>query len=156
MTTKIDMRRHIPALIATAGARISLHAQREAARPLGLDVREWRIMQIVGEADDRTVNEIADRIGMDRGGTSRSVAQLEKQGLVSRHDDLADRRRVLLRLTEKGGKLQEQIAAFAAAREERLLSALTTGQVEALRDALLIVADEAERMLAEGWRPERA
>ena len=64
MTKRIDMERHIPALIATLGGRIGLHAQRESARALGLDLREWRVLQILGEAEGRTVNEIADRIAM--------------------------------------------------------------------------------------------
>lgn len=154
MSANIDMDSHIPALIATAGGRISLHAQRESARRHDLDLREWRIMQIVGEAEDRTVNEIADRIAMDRGGTSRSIARLEGRGLLTRQDDPQDRRRAMIRLTTKGRRLQDQIAAFAAAREARLLSGFTGAEVEALRAALLKLSDAAQAMLEDGWRPE--
>lgn len=154
MNRRIDMERHIPALIATLGGRIGLHAQRESARALGLDLREWRVLQILGEAEGRTVNEVADRIAMDRGGTSRSLARLEDRGLVARRGDAADRRRALVTLTPEGRALQDRVAAFATAREARLLEGFTPKEVEALRTMLQRLSGTAEEMLAAGWRPE--
>ena len=71
-TLRVDMDSHIPALFVTLGGKIGLHAMRHHARGLGLDLREWRILQVLGGDGRSTIFGIADRIAMDRGGTSRS------------------------------------------------------------------------------------
>ena len=75
---RVDMDSHIPALFVILGGKIGLHAMRHHARGLGLDLREWRIVQVLGSDGRSTIFAIADRIAMDRGGTSRSVARLEE------------------------------------------------------------------------------
>jgi len=144
----IDLDTYLPALIITLGNKISLHAAREAAQAHGLDVREWRVMLILGADGKSTINEVADRVAMDRGGTSRSISRLEERGLIRRFDDPGDRRRSLVDLTPKGGSLHDTLAAAAHEREAELLADLDKaerGQLVASLSTLIAQMDEMLR-----------
>jgi|GEM_PF-912094 len=149
----VDLHSHIPALSVTLGGKIGLHALRHNARALGLDFREWRIIQILGSEGRSTVFEVADFIAMDRGGTSRSISRLEGRGIVQRKNDPSDRRRSYLELTPVGWDLHEKIVHFALAREERLLKNVSHEDAARLRKLLNILIAEADQMVAEGWTP---
>lgn len=150
---RVDMDSHIPALFVILGGKIGLHALRHHARGLGFDLREWRILQLLGADGRSTIFAIADRIAMDRGGTSRSVARLERRGLVTRTDDPADRRRSRVELTEEGRAVHDEIARFALAREARLLRNFAPADSARLRRDLNALVAEADAMIAEGWSP---
>ena len=150
---RVDMDSHVPALFVILGGKIGLHALRHHARGLGLDLGEWRIVQVLGGDGRLTIFGIADRIAMDRGGTSRSVARLEKRGLVARQDDPSDRRRSYVELTDEGWAVHDEIAHFALAREERLLRNFSPGDSARLRQYLDALVAEADAMIAEGWSP---
>ena len=109
--------------------------------------------KLLGGAGRLTIFGIADRIAMDRGGTSRSVARLEKRGLILRRDDPSDRRRSHVELTNEGRAVHDEIARFALAREQRLLRNFSAGDSARLRRYLNALVAEADAMIAEGWAP---
>lgn len=153
---RLDLTRHIPVLCLTLGGKIALHAKRCSAKPLGLDLSEWRIIQVLGAAGRATIFDIADRISMDRGGTSRAIARLEDNGYLLREDDPTDRRRSFVDLTDAGWRLHDEIIRFSLAREERLLQTLSSKDRERFRDILKLLIDEADTMIAERWTPQAA
>jgi DNA-binding MarR family transcriptional regulator len=152
----VDLDSHLPALLFALGSKISLHAQRESARGLGLDMCEWRTIQILGRDGPSTINHVADRIAMDRGGTSRAITRLEERGLVSRAAAREDRRKSVVELTPAGQALGDRIAAFANAREDRLTRSLTDNDKARLAVLLRTLDSEIDDMLATEWRPEGA
>lgn len=149
-TETVDLDLHIPARLFALSARISQHAQRANAKPLGLDMCEWRVVQILGRDGEATINAVADRIAMDRGGTSRAISRLETRGLVQRLPQ-RDRRRSCVALTPEGVALHEKVARFANLREERLLRSLDPDQRAVLAALLAQLDEEARAMLDEGW-----
>lgn len=125
-TVNLDI--HLPALLFALGSKISQHANRQSARPLKLDMCEWRVIQILGRDGPASINQVADRIAMDRGGTSRAITRLEERELILRRRDPADRRRSTVELTGTGWVMQEHIATFANQRELDLTQALTADE----------------------------
>lgn len=154
MTKTIDLDKHIPALLLVLGGRVALHAVREAARDLDMDLRQWRVIQILGALGPSTISEVSNRVAMDQGGTSRAIAALERRGLIERRLDEADRRRSIAVLTDAGWEMQEEITTFALAREERLLNTLTAAEREQLTGMLHRLIDSADDMLNNHWRPD--
>lgn len=149
----VDLDLHLPALLFALSAKISLHAQRENARGLGLDMCEWRVIQILGRDGASTINQIADRIAMDRGGTSRAISRLEGRGLVVRSGSSDDRRKSVIDLSAPGKAMHRDVARFANAREGRLTQHLTGTDRQTLTRLLLMLTAEADQMLETGWRP---
>ena len=132
----VDLSAHLPALLFSLSAKIARHASRESARPLGFDMCEWRVIQILGRDGPSSVNEIADRITMDRGGTSRAISRLEAKGIVARSSDPADRRRSTVALTDVGRDAHIEIAAFANWREATLAAELSASETATLTHLL--------------------
>lgn len=58
-----------------------------------------------------TVSELAEKVHAQNSAVSRSLRNLEVQGLIERTVNRADRRNTCVTLTEKGKKKQEEIAA---------------------------------------------
>lgn len=150
----IDFDRHLPAQLMLLGGTIGRHALLEGARKLDLDLREWRVIQVVGTQGRSTINDVADRIAMDRGGTSRSIARLETRGILKRASNAEDRRRSLVDLTAKGWTLHDQIVRFVRNYRERLLRRISPKDREHLQRTMSDLIEEANLMLAEGWSPD--
>jgi DNA-binding MarR family transcriptional regulator len=81
------------------------------------------------------------------GAMSQRLARLEREGLIERTLDPADRRGIVVSLTEKGRKLVERIAADHLANERKLLAHLSKKEQQTLATLLrkLLVAYEAEQ-----------
>jgi DNA-binding MarR family transcriptional regulator len=99
------------------------------------------------------ISQIADRVAMDRGGCSRSIAALEERGFLERVRHEADRRRSPVRLTAAGRRLGGKLAAFARACSDELLSALAPDERAAMVAGLNRLRLKAIEMHAQAWEP---
>jgi DNA-binding MarR family transcriptional regulator len=82
---------------------------------------------------------LMDALQLSAGTISVRIDRLERDGHVERLADPHDQRGVLVRLTEAGEQLFDQVAPLHLANEERLLSALNTQQREQLATLLRIL-----------------
>ena len=73
------------------------------------------------------------------GDNEANIDRLERDGVVERLPDPHDQRGVLVRLTETGERLFDQVAPLHLANEDRLLSALNVQQREQLAALLRIL-----------------
>lgn len=92
---------------------LALHARTtceldRALHPYGLGASDFEVLDVLAEgaADDGPgswrVQELAGRVHLSQSALSRTVARLEKDGLVLRGMCAEDRRGVQVKLTEKG------------------------------------------------------
>jgi DNA-binding MarR family transcriptional regulator len=70
-----------------------------------LTIPQYFILSLLSEKDGRPFKELADELACTRATVTGIVDTLEKKGLVTRNPNLADRRSLLVRLTEKGRAL---------------------------------------------------
>jgi len=108
-------------------------------RPLG----EGRVLFEIG-SDGATPRDVRARLGLDSGYLSRLLGSLEREGLIERKPNPADRRTTRLRLTRAGqaelgelNRISDELAASA-------LAPLTNDQ----RARLLAAQSEIMRLLA--------
>jgi DNA-binding MarR family transcriptional regulator len=87
---------------------------------------------------------LAGRLGLTPGTVSVRVDRLAARGIVVRESDDADRRVQLVRLTEAGLALFDEIAPVHLANEDRLLSALAPAERADLTDLLRILLSSLE------------
>lgn len=92
---------------------LALHARTtceldRALHPYGLGASDFEVLDVLAEgaAEDGPaswrVQELAGRVHLSQSALSRTVARLEKDGLVLRGMCAEDRRGVQVKLTEKG------------------------------------------------------
>jgi DNA-binding MarR family transcriptional regulator len=93
----------------------------------GLSLVDWRIIITLARASNLVAQEIIELWGLEKMAVSRSVRQLQKNGLIRRTKDRSDSRRQPLHLTTKG--LEVYRAAWPRAEEHyRLITSALTAQ----------------------------
>jgi DNA-binding MarR family transcriptional regulator len=105
--------------------------------------------RLLGVLRDRepTMNELARLLELDKSSVTGLVGRAERRGLVARAPSAADRRAVLVRLTDEGRELVSGAAARFAADVSVLLGPLPPRDRAALTRIVsrLLVAHAADR-----------
>lgn len=105
------------ALSVKAGQRELERVMNEAMRPLGITAAQADALVVIGQAQPLALKELGELLIAEAGHPSRLVDRLVEAGLVDRRSAGGDRRRVELRLTPRGRRLEQRILAT---REEVL------------------------------------
>lgn len=114
-----------------------LAAQREGERafaalltPLGLTPAQAEALRRIGQAEPVTLLGLGKRLVCETGSPSRLVSTLVDRGLVARADNPANRREVLLRLTEEGQRLAAGAAEVESALHAWIGALLSPAEIE--------------------------
>ena len=94
----------------------------DVMRPLGLTAQQADAAYVIGRAEPLSLKELGELLIAEAGHPSRLVDRLVEAGWVERAPAADDRRRVVLRLTPAGRRLERRVRAnretlFALARE---------------------------------------
>lgn len=79
--------------------------------PLGLTYPQYLVMLLLWEQDELTVNELGQLLHLDSGTLTPLLKRMESQGLLARHRDTQDERRVRVILSQAGRALQGRAAS---------------------------------------------
>jgi MarR family transcriptional regulator, lower aerobic nicotinate degradation pathway regulator len=126
-----------------------------------LSVIQTRLLGILRDRQP-TMNELARLLGIDKSSATGLVDRAERRGLVARVSSAADRRAVLVSLTQDGRALVSQAAARFETDIAALLGYLSPREAQALSRLVsrLLSAHAAARGLdlfpAQGPEPARA
>lgn len=119
----------IPYRLSVLSNIVSRSVARIYAERFDLTIPEWRVMAVMGLEEERgssmCANSVVTRTAMDKVQVSRALSRMLQAGLIDRSTDPDDRRRSVLRLTEKGRQVYDQIVPAAMKYEEELLENLT-------------------------------
>lgn len=132
----LDLDRYVPAFVTFIANKLSNSATAFYQRQFGVNVTEWRIMSLLAIEPGIPASRICHVIGFDKGPVSRTLAGLEKRGLVSIRTDPNDGRTHSISLTPKGRTTHDKVIVAALERERRLLSCLSKDEREVLIDLL--------------------
>ncbi len=128
----LDLQTYFPYRLAILAEEVSRTVAQLYSDRFDLTRPEWRILAALGNRREVAAKTVGRSSALDKMQVSRAVARLEKRGLVDRHEDAADRRNQILRLTPAGRALYRKIVPLALAREAYILSALESDEVAAL------------------------
>lgn len=152
---RLNLEHFLPYRLSVLSNRVSSAIAREYSQRFGLGVTQWRVIAVLGRYPDLSANEVAQRTAMDKVAVSRAVASLVAAGHLQRevHDD--DRRRSVLRLSEAGYRIFDEVAPLALAFEQRVLEGMDAAE-RTLLFRLLDKLDELEwQAETEKRAPER-
>lgn len=140
---ELDLEHFLPYRLSVLSNRVSDAIARVYSERFALGVTEWRVMAVLGRYPELSANQVAQRTAMDKVAVSRAVARLQAAGRLQRDTHDEDRRRSVLRLSEAGYAIYDEVAPLALAFEQRLLDGMDATE-RALLFRLLDRLDELE------------
>lgn len=95
-----------------SASRMVVRAYTPLLKELDLTYPQYLVMMVLWETDGVSVNEIVDKLYLDTNTVTPLLQRLEKQGIILRLKDDSDKRKVTIRLTDKGKALEQPAAAI--------------------------------------------
>ncbi|HZZ96714.1 MAG TPA: MarR family transcriptional regulator [Jatrophihabitantaceae bacterium] len=108
----------------------------DLAHPEGLTALQYTALTVLERHPDLTAAHLARHSFVTGQSMADMVTALLNRGLIERHRDPADRRRLVIALTRAGVRLLRRMRPKVAALEKRMLSPLSTKQASELRHSL--------------------
>ena len=101
-----------------------------------LTERQWRVLRVLWAKDDRSVRDISRLTLISPPSLVGVLDRLVRDGRVIRRPSSQDRRKIHVRLTAKGRRLEARVRPLVDETYARLGPALTPAQWKALYRAL--------------------
>jgi DNA-binding MarR family transcriptional regulator len=133
----LDLERYVPAFITYQDK-------------FGINVTEWRMMSLLAIEPGIAAARICQVIGFDKGPVSRTLAAMQKRGLIAIRTDPDDGRTHMISLTAKGRATHDKVIVTALERERRLLACLSRAEQEVLIDLLRRLHDNLGAVTGNG------
>ena len=108
----------------------------ELARPVGLTALQYTALTVLEQHPGLTAAYLARHSFVRAQSAADMVATLLERGLIERHRDPGDRRRLVMALTSDGQRLLKVLRPQVAAIETRMLALLTQIEADELRSSL--------------------
>ncbi len=108
----------------------------ELVRPEGLTALQYTALTVLERHPDLTAAHLARHSFVTGQSMADMVTALLTRGLIERHRDATDRRRLVIALTRDGKRLLARMRPRVVALEDRMLSPLSGEQANGLRRSL--------------------
>src|SRR5690242_4675651 len=106
-------------------------------RPAGLTATQYTALTVLERHPDLSSAQLARNSFVTAQSMADMVTALEDRGLIERHRDPVDRRRLVLAVTAEGRRLLRRYRGKVSALEAEMLSGLTEAQAVELRQSLI-------------------
>jgi DNA-binding MarR family transcriptional regulator len=97
-----------------------------------LSRQEWRVLASLGNGELLSAKQIGDQTNLEKMPASRAIAKMKSNGLLVKSPDENDKRSSLLKLTDKGLSIYQQLIPMVLKREQELLSVLSSQEKQQL------------------------
>ena len=99
----VDVRGRLPGDLLHAASRLLTTFERNRIREIcNMGVSDFQVLLRLDEGGTLTVSELGRKLLLSSGSVTTAIDRVERRGLVERRPDPADRRGVLVNLTEAG------------------------------------------------------
>ena len=112
---------------------------------VGVTMSQAKVLYLVQAEPDLRMSDLSARLGVSLSTVSGVVDRLVDQGLLARRDDPADRRHVVLRITDAGSTQLQLFRELNAGQVRALLSRLEAADLSIVEQALDLLAAAAHR-----------
>jgi MarR family transcriptional regulator, organic hydroperoxide resistance regulator len=125
--------------------RAFVKALAQTLEPHGIAPGEWSALRVLWMEEGLTQVELATRMRVEKASLTGVLNGLEAKGLIARRRNLQDRRKINLRLTAAGRKLETKLIACGHAINEKATRGLPPAQVGEVRALLNAFIANLER-----------
>jgi DNA-binding MarR family transcriptional regulator len=90
-----------------------VHFSEQTARAAGIEPQQQQLLLVlkgIPEGKLPTIGYIAERLRLQHHSTVELIDRLEERGLVTRHRDDMDQRRVLIQITQQGEEVLRELS----------------------------------------------
>src|SRR5580693_8231975 len=108
----------------------------EIVRPAGLTAAQYTALTVLERHDDMSSAQLARHSFVTAQSMADMITTLEARGLIERHRDRVDRRRLVVALTADGRELLDRYRDRVTALEAQMLSGLTRAEISSMRRSL--------------------
>ena len=116
-----------------------------AVGELELSLTQLRALHVLAhDVEQTSMKELADRLGLSLPAVSRSIDGLVQRGLVTRSEDVEDRRMKQVRATAAAPELLDRLTELRLAGIEKFVSTLSPRERTRLAAALDLLAQREE------------
>ena len=136
----------VSALLTASRALVGVSARSLARVEDAVTITQFRTLVVLEGHGDTRLNQLADRLDVTSSTAMRMVDRLIAAHLVTREENKADRREVLIGLTHEGARLVSEVTARRRAEIAAIVAAMPQegrGDVVAALDAFAHAAGEA-------------
>lgn len=131
----VDRERSIGYLLRST-SRLVLGELTDLLVPHGITLGQYLVLRELWENEGATQREVSLRVGIPEPSIVAAVDALGERGLVTRDRSRSDRRKINLRLTERGRELRAELLGYAARIINGATADFTATEVETLRTLL--------------------
>lgn len=99
-----------------------------------LSRQEWRVLASLGNGELLSAKQIGEQTNLEKMPASRAITKMQTQGLLVKSTDKKDKRSSLLKLSEQGLSIYQQLIPMVLEREQELLSVLSVQEKNQLSE----------------------
>jgi len=107
----------------------------------GVPLGQFPLLLTLWDEDSLTQSEIARRVGIEQPTVANTLRRMERDGLVKTEPDPAHKRQVLIKLTDKGRKLERPLKLEALAVNQVAGTKMSAAEVEAFRSTIRMILE---------------
>lgn len=112
---------------------------------LGVAPGQFPALVMLYEKDRLTQADLCRRIGVEQPTMANTLARMERDGLISRQHDSADKRRAFVQLTAKARAIQPEVISAARAIANQAVEGLSVNEQELLFSLLTRLNENLKR-----------
>ncbi len=146
MKDELILEDFLPYRLSITSHTVSTNIARVYEKRFGISIPEWRVIAILGRFPGLSAVEVAERTFLDKVAVSRAVTKLIKNGRIDRQFADADRRRSILKLSEEGEQVHNEIAPLALEFERQLVEDISEDDYETFNAILEQLLDKARQL----------
>lgn len=110
---------HLAYLLAQANREINRQLEARL-RKEGVPVEHWRILTILSDGNGHSMGELAEAVLLNHPTLTKMIDRMVSDSLVYRVQDPADRRKVLMFMSDRGKALAKRLNSLARSQEDHI------------------------------------
>ena len=131
---------HLPYRLLLLARMIDRQASRKLQADFNISLAEWRVLAFIGVSGPSTAATIGTHGRIDRAEISRAVAALENKGFATREPHPTNRRKLIIKPTQRGEALFEEVRHERQSFFQSMLATIPPADGEVVERSLKAMA----------------